>query len=91
MLAEPLAWHPGLVLTAAAGLSAGTGYPVLAQAEQAGWLESRWDEAPPGAPRRRLYRLTGLGQRIALEAPLADRRRDRSRRLGLPMPQGQPG
>jgi PadR family transcriptional regulator PadR len=91
MLAEPLAWHPGLAAAAAAGLAPGTGYPALARAERAGWLESRWEEAPAGAPRRRLYRLTGLGQRVALEvAPIPSGRRRRPR-FGLAIPQGQPG
>lgn len=42
----------------------GTVYPILLRLEQAGWLESEWETADPvllSRPRRRLYRLTGLG------------------------------
>jgi PadR family transcriptional regulator, regulatory protein PadR len=47
-----------------AKLASGTLYPILARLEQAHWLESRWEDGDPhllGRPRRRLYRLTGLG------------------------------
>src|SRR5437868_6249723 len=46
----------------------GTLYPILIRLEQAGWLESRWESEDPrelSRPRRRLYRLTGLGERSA--------------------------
>jgi PadR family transcriptional regulator PadR len=45
-------------------IASGTLYPILARLEQAGWFESRWETERPqalGRPRRRLYRLTGLG------------------------------
>ncbi|HEY6763120.1 MAG TPA: PadR family transcriptional regulator [Baekduia sp.] len=58
-------WY-GLELTRAAGLKTGTVYPILARLEKAGWLTSRWEDVDPavaGRPRRRMYRLSGEGQR----------------------------
>jgi PadR family transcriptional regulator PadR len=52
----------------------GTLYRALGRMEEAGLLASRWEDAAigerEGRPRRRLYRITGLG-----EAALADARR----------------
>ncbi|MEU7889856.1 PadR family transcriptional regulator [Microbispora bryophytorum] len=65
-------WY-GLQMCEATGLASGTVYPIIARLEQAGWLESRWEEpeeyASEGRPRRRYYRLTSDGAeraRIAL-------------------------
>ena len=63
-----MAWHYGLRLSKDAGIASGTVYPMLARLESSGWLESRWEDPGPeseGRPRRRLYRLTGLGERMA--------------------------
>jgi PadR family transcriptional regulator, regulatory protein PadR len=52
-------------------LQTGTLYPILVRLEQAKWLESRWEEGDPkllGRPRRRLYRVTGLGVKSARAA-----------------------
>ena len=68
LLSDPIAWHYGLGIGSAAGIAAGTIYPALARLERSGWLESRWDQPGPSAPRRRLYRLTGVGQRCAVAA-----------------------
>ena len=49
----------------------GTLYPILMRLEEAQWLESEWEQLDPseaGRPRKRLYRITGLGQRKAYEA-----------------------
>ncbi len=49
-------------------LASGTLYPLLARLEQASWLESRWEvdsASDLGRPRRRLYRLTGSGEKVA--------------------------
>jgi len=71
MLDQPIgAWY-GLELGAAAGLKSGTIYPLLARLEKAGWLESEWEDVDPsvvGRPRRRLYRLTGHGLKMATDA-----------------------
>ena len=48
------------------GLRSGTLYPILSRLEHAKWLHSRWEAEEPqtlGRPRRRLYRLTALGER----------------------------
>lgn len=96
MLEDPLAWHYGLGLSSAAKISSGTIYPMLARLEQSGWLESKWEEAGPDSearPLRRLYKLTGHGERAAMEeidqiANLA-RRVKRKRRI-RPAPRGEP-
>jgi PadR family transcriptional regulator, regulatory protein PadR len=50
----------------------GTLYKALDRMERAGLLESHWEDptlaAEAGRPRRRLYRITGLGDRAALTA-----------------------
>jgi DNA-binding MarR family transcriptional regulator len=71
MTADLLSWWWGKQLSDELSLKSGTIYPLLARLEKAGWLESRWEEINPseeGRPRRRLYRLTGEGQRVANEA-----------------------
>ena len=48
----------------AASLRSGTLYPILMRLEECGWLSSRWEEGDPkklGRPRRRYYRVTGIG------------------------------
>lgn len=54
----------------------GTLYKALDRLERAGYLESRW-EAPDYAaeaarPRRRFYRITGIGERALADARSAD-------------------
>jgi len=47
-------------------IASGSLYPILLRLEQAQWAESRWEAEDPrdlGRPRRRLYRITGLGAR----------------------------
>ena len=58
----------------------GTLYKALGRLEEFGLLSSRWEDgAPEGRPRRRLYELTGEGERVAervrAAAPTAPRRR----------------
>jgi PadR family transcriptional regulator PadR len=66
MLAEPTQDHWGFELIKSTGLQSGTLYPLLARLETAGWLESRWEtEQKRGRPRRRYYRLTGVGAEAA--------------------------
>lgn len=46
------------------GLKTGTLYPILMRLEDAGWLKSVWEEGTAsamGRPRRRLYKVTGVG------------------------------
>ena len=84
LLSDPAGEHYGLELCGETGLAAGTMYPILARLEQAGWVESRWENpathVAEGRPRRRYYQLTGQGAgqaRHALER--ADRARARLR------------
>lgn len=68
LLDDPTGDHYGFEIARAAGLATGTTYPVLARLEDAGWIESEWediDEAKEGRRRRRYYRLTGEGARCA--------------------------
>ena len=47
-----------------AKLQSGTLYPILMRLETCGWLESRWETDDPrelGRPRRRFYKVTGIG------------------------------
>ena len=55
----------GIEISRTTGLASGTLYPILFRLEQAGWLESEWEEVVPTQvkrPRRRLYRITALGE-----------------------------
>ena len=65
-LEDPSKEQYGFALLRLTGVKSGSLYPFLARLEAQGWLEA-WDEAidveRAGRPRRRLYRLTGLGER----------------------------
>jgi PadR family transcriptional regulator, regulatory protein PadR len=64
LVGDPAAEWYGLELTKLAGLRPGTIYPILDRLLKLGWLERRWEDIDPVAerrPRRRLYRLTGVG------------------------------
>jgi PadR family transcriptional regulator, regulatory protein PadR len=68
MVQHPTADFYGLELSKAAGIQTGTIYPILRRLEDSGWVESTWESIDPreqGRPRKRLYRLTGLGAREA--------------------------
>jgi PadR family transcriptional regulator, regulatory protein PadR len=71
LLEQPSEWRYGLELIEALGIKGGTVYPTLARLQRFGWLETHAEEVDPtevGRPRRRLYRLTGEGQRQAEDA-----------------------
>jgi DNA-binding PadR family transcriptional regulator len=60
----PVAPISGAEISRATGLASGSLYPILFRLEEAGWLESEWEDVMPAIvkrPRRRLYRMTGLG------------------------------
>jgi PadR family transcriptional regulator len=64
LLADGCGDHYGLAIATQTGLKPGTLYPILARLEACGWLTSFWeqvDEHEAGRPRRRYYRLTGVG------------------------------
>jgi PadR family transcriptional regulator PadR len=66
MLEDPRSELSGADLSKLTGLASGTIYPLLLRLEGAAWLESRWETDEPtamGRPRKRLYRVTGLGVR----------------------------
>lgn len=68
LLEDPTASHYGTEIGKAARLSGGSLYPLLLRLEQAGVLESGWEDVDPsevGRPRRRLYWLTGEGAEYA--------------------------
>src|SRR5688572_30831522 len=70
-LESPTAEISGADLIRSAGLLSGTVYPILMRFERNGLVTSRWEETDPhtlGRPRKRLYRLSGEGFRVAQEA-----------------------
>ena len=71
LLASPIDEMSGAEITRATKLASGTLYPILFRLEGAGWLQSRWESEDPaqlGRPRRRFYRITGLGAARARSA-----------------------
>jgi PadR family transcriptional regulator PadR len=71
LIDRPRVSRSGAEIAKATGTGSGTLYPMLARLEAAKWLTSRWEDVNPrevGRPRRRLYMLTGVGQRRAREA-----------------------
>jgi PadR family transcriptional regulator, regulatory protein PadR len=71
LIEQPTVRRSGADIAKATGVGSGTLYPLLARLETAGWLKGEWENVEPsevGRPRRRLYRLTGLGQRRVREA-----------------------
>jgi PadR family transcriptional regulator len=81
LLEKPRDRLSGSDIARATRMLSGTLYPILLRLEKAGWLESEWEELDPseaGRPRKRLYRLTGVGYNKASKA-LAD----------LAMPEGR--
>jgi len=89
MLDDAMAWHFSLRLAGTAKIAPGRIYPTLARLERAGWLESRWEHTGgTEGQRRRMYRLTGLGARVA-SANVKALRRTPSKKLpilGWPLP-----
>ena len=68
LLESPGQSRSGAEIGKATKTGSGTLYPLLARLEAVGWLASEWETVDPheaGRPRRRLYRLTGEGQRNA--------------------------
>lgn len=56
----------GLEVVELTDLETGTAYPILKRFHEEGWLDKRWESAELARleerPRRRLYRLTSLGE-----------------------------
>jgi PadR family transcriptional regulator PadR len=71
MLQGPAEDHCGFDLAERIGIPSGTIYPILARLEAAGWLDSFWEVGGLGRlgrPRRRMYKLTGVGAHAARNA-----------------------
>ena len=67
----PQVQRSGADIARVAGVGSGTLYPLLARLEKAGWLTSEWETVDPsevGRPRRRFYKLSGIGQNNAARA-----------------------
>jgi len=66
-LAEPEGDWFGYRLAQVTGLRSGLVHENLIRLENAGWIEARWEDPanhePHRGPRRRLYQLTGRGER----------------------------
>ena len=87
LLAAPRQEHYGLELAREAGLASGTIYPLLARLENAGWLESGWEdinEAREGRRKRRYYKLTGHGAREARKIIESTKQRMFPELVGVP-------
>jgi PadR family transcriptional regulator, regulatory protein PadR len=87
LLQRPAKERYGLELCAETGLPSGTVYPIVARLEQAGWVESRWEDPnehiTEGRPRRRYYLLTDDGAEHARVALARVHRPARMFGLGL--------
>lgn len=77
----------GLKIAKAAGRPTGSVFPILARLEQLGWVISEWESGDPAAkgPRRRFYRLSGVGLPEAQDL-VSRRRPHRSPLFGQPFP-----
>jgi PadR family transcriptional regulator PadR len=68
LAADPAVWRYGYELGQQVGLKAGSLYPILMRLCDRGVLEAAWEtDVPAGRPARHLYRLTGVGVRLAQE------------------------
>lgn len=72
LLEDPSKPRYGLDIARQAGLKTGTLHPILHRLQQAGMIESFWedpaDHEDQGRPRRRYYRFTGDGATHAYQA-----------------------
>lgn len=60
--------YSGAELNRALSIASGTLYPLLARLEKHGLVASKWEQVDPrvvGRPRRRYYRITGAGAKVA--------------------------
>ncbi|MBB5960441.1 DNA-binding PadR family transcriptional regulator [Saccharothrix tamanrassetensis] len=72
LLEDPTVPRYGLDIARQSGLKTGTLHPILNRLQQAGLIESFWEDAAnhedQGRPRRRYYRFTGHGAATAYQA-----------------------
>lgn len=67
LLGELRQGRSGAEISISTKIGSGTLYPTLASLEAAGWIASEWENVNPsevGRARRRLYKLTGAGQKM---------------------------
>jgi len=86
LLDDPMREWSGMELARANGLRAGSVYPLLAKLEAVGWLQSRWEDVPPGPaalPARRFYRLGGMNAGVVRQALAASSGRVAGKAWGL--------
>ena len=65
---SPQDWFYGLQVAQAVGLASGTVYPILGRLNEAGWVESAWeeiDESTEGRRKRCYHRITAEGEKEA--------------------------
>lgn len=70
-LDEPMKEQYGFGLMGSTSVKSGSLYPILEKFERLGWIEGSdesIDERAEGRPRRRLYRLTALGEKEGRKA-----------------------
>jgi PadR family transcriptional regulator, regulatory protein PadR len=71
LLEKPGQPRYGLEIAERADIGTTTVYDILMRLEQSRWIKSQWESVAPadaGRPRRRLYQLTGHGERSARAA-----------------------
>jgi DNA-binding PadR family transcriptional regulator len=94
LMSDPTAEWSGSQIAPIARLKSGTLYPALLRMERRGWLTWRWENvnsSKEGRPRRRLYTLTGVGERAAREIAGEAERRQRLRARRARQWHPQPG
>src|SRR5258708_55541 len=70
-LRAPVAWKSGSDINRSLTIRSGTMYQILHRLEQVGWIVGDWEKVDPskaGRSRKRLYRLTNLGEKMARQA-----------------------
>ncbi|MEM6409385.1 MAG: PadR family transcriptional regulator [Pseudomonadota bacterium] len=83
----------GYDLSKRLGIASGTLYPLLAKLKQAKMVEDRWEEnldpKEAGRPRRRYYKISGLGaQAVSEKMRQLDAGYERRSPVGVPIPNG---
>jgi DNA-binding PadR family transcriptional regulator len=95
LMSDPTVELSGADIERATKIKKGTVYPAFARMTGYGWVSWRWEDIDPkaaGRPRKRLYKLTGEGERaartIASEAAAREHQRQLKRARAFPAPQG---
>jgi PadR family transcriptional regulator PadR len=95
LLEDPTTPRYGLDIARQAGLKTGTLHPILRRLQQAGLIESFWedpaDHEDEGRPRRRYYRFTGHGATTTAYQAVARADADAASAAGVPALRPQPG